>query len=102
MNTKDFIVNNGSESQVVKDVSAVSPNIDTSIFPQTLIIKAINLCNLAALVISTDESYPLGVAHFESEEEEEGLHGVEPSINKISHEQIVGNWTFSANFQQLH
>jgi len=32
-----------NKPQVIKDVSAISPNIDRAIFTETLIIEAINL-----------------------------------------------------------
>lgn len=61
MDTKYFVVNDGGQTEIVEYLRAVSPHVDGSIFPQTLIIKTIHLCNLAGLVIAADESDAVGV-----------------------------------------
>ncbi len=84
--TEYLIVDNGCKGKVVEDVCAVSPDIDGTILSQTLVIEAINLCNLSALVISPDKGDALRVSHLEGKQEEESLHRVVPSIHEIAHE----------------
>ena len=65
MHTEDAIVNDRSQGKVVEDVSAVSPHIHTAILPQTLVIETINLCDLSALMVSSDEHDSFWLANFE-------------------------------------
>jgi hypothetical protein len=74
MNAEYLIINDGTKSKEVKDICAVSPNIDCSVFSDTLIIETIDLCDLPALVVSSDKCHTLGVSDFQSQEEQECLH----------------------------
>jgi hypothetical protein len=64
MHTENFIINNCSKRKVVKDVSTVLPNIETSVFPETLVIKSIDLSNLSWLVVAPDEKELVFVPDF--------------------------------------
>ena len=102
MHTEDAIVNDRSQRKVVKDVCAVSPDVHTAILPQTLVIETINLCDLSALMITSDEHDSFWVANFEGQKQKESLYRVKSSVNKVTHEEIVGDRALSTNFQQLH
>lgn len=65
MDAEDFIVNKSRETQVIKDLSAISPHIHGAILPQTFIIKAIYLSDLSTLVISADQGDAVWVADLE-------------------------------------
>jgi hypothetical protein len=66
MHRKDFILDNGTEREIVKDFRAVPPHIHRTVFPQTLIVKPVDLRNLPTFVIAADEGDAIGVADFES------------------------------------
>lgn len=58
---------------------------------------------------STGEHYPLVAARstnkpacLESKQQEKGLHAVEASVHKVTHEQVVRLWTVPANLEKLH
>lgn len=55
MDTEYFVVYDGREAQIVEDLSAVLPNIDTAILLQTFVVKPVHLGDLTALVITTDQ-----------------------------------------------
>ena len=101
MHTENFVINNSSESQVVENVCTVSPNVDRAELPKTLIVEAVDLCDLPALVVSPDEGYSLWVSDLECHEEQECLHRVGSSVNEVTHEKIVRIWTLSTNFKEL-
>lgn len=65
MNTENFVVNDGSESEVVEDVRAVAPNVHRAELSQALIVEAIDLGDLAGLVVSSDECDSLRVAYLQ-------------------------------------
>ena len=68
-----------------------------------LIIKAINLSDLAGFMISTDQSDAIGISDFESNEKQNGLNRVEASINKVTQEEVVclAASDVSSPFEQL-
>ena len=74
MHTENFIVDDGCKCQVIEDVRAIAPNIYTAVFSEAFIVEAINLSNLSALVISSDQSNTLWVTHLKGQQKEEGLH----------------------------
>ena len=45
-------INQGSQRQVVKEVCEVLPHVGIAVFPQALVIEAVDLCDLSALVVS--------------------------------------------------
>lgn len=63
MNTENLVINESRETEVVEDLSAVSPNIDGAILSKALVIKAIDLCDLTTLVVTTDQSDAVWVSH---------------------------------------
>ena len=46
MHAKDLLVNYSCQGQKVHNLSAIAPYIDRAVLAKTLIIKAINLCDL--------------------------------------------------------
>lgn len=60
---KDATVNDGRQTQIVKDFSAVSPNCNTAVFAETLIIKTVNLSNLSRLVVASYQSNSVWISH---------------------------------------
>ena len=55
MNAEYFIIDDSCESKVVEDFSAVSPHIHRAILPQAFIIEPINLRDLSAFMITSDQ-----------------------------------------------
>ena len=68
MDTEDFVVNYGREAQVIENLSAVAPNINRSILAQALVIKTIDLSDLARFVVPADQSDPVWIAHLRVED----------------------------------
>lgn len=55
MDTKDPVVNNGRETQVVKDFAAVSPDIGRAKLLKALVIESVYFGDLSRLVVASDE-----------------------------------------------
>jgi len=64
VHTENTIIDNSSQRQVIEYVSTVSPDIQRAILPQALVIETINLSDLSALMIATDKSDKVRIAHF--------------------------------------
>ena len=54
-------VDDGGQAEVVEDLSAVPPDCDATVLPQTLVVKSVHLSDLTGLVVPTDQGYPIGV-----------------------------------------
>ena len=57
--------------------------------------------DLSALVIPAEDCDSVAVPDFECHQESDRLHRVVPSINIVSHEQVVGVGTVAAYSEQL-
>jgi len=102
METEDLTVHQGSQRKIVKQIGEIFPNIGIAILPQTLVIKSIDLGDLSALMITTEDGDAAAKPHLESDEESDSLNTVVSSINIVSHEEIVGVWRLSPDPEQLH
>ena len=84
--TEDLVVNQGGQGQVVKEVGKELPDVGVAVFPQALVVKAVDLSDLTRLVVSTQDGDALRVSDFESDEQGDRLDRVVASIDVISHE----------------
>lgn len=55
MDTKDPVVNDGRETQVVKDLAAVSPDIGRAKLLKALVVESVYFGDLSRLVVASDE-----------------------------------------------
>ena len=60
-------VDDGGQAEVVEDLSAISPDRDTAVLPQTLVVKSVHLSDLTGLVVPTDQGYPVRVPNLEKQ-----------------------------------
>lgn len=84
MHAKHPPVHNRPQTQVIKHVTAIPPDVYAPVFALTFVVEAVDLGDLAGFVITPDEGYPVGVADFEEEKEEEGFDRVEAAIHKVA------------------
>ena len=63
MDTEDLIIDDGCKCQVVEDLCAVAPYIDTTILSQALIVETVNLCDLSTFMVASNQSDSLWVSH---------------------------------------
>jgi hypothetical protein len=63
MHAENLIVNERRKTEVIKDLGTVSPHINRTIFPQTFIIKSIDLRDLSAFMISTNQCDAVRISH---------------------------------------
>ncbi len=63
VHAEHLLVNDGRQAEVVKNVGAIAPDIHAAVFTKALVVEAIYLCDLTALVVASDQGYPVWVAH---------------------------------------
>jgi len=84
MHTKHAAVHDGPQTQIIKDVAAVPPHVARAVLALTLVVEAVDLGDLAGLVVPPDEGDAIGISDLEEKEEEEGLNGVEAAVDKVA------------------
>lgn len=101
MHAEDLVVDNGSNSQVVKHLSKRPPDIERPILSDAFIIEAIDLGDEAGLVVAPQQSYPVSVPHLQCQQHQEGLDAVSPSVHIVPEEDIVSVGWVAPNFKKL-
>ena len=101
MDAEDAIVDDGSQREVIEDVSAVSPNIERAVLPQAFIVKSVDLGDLPALVVSPDQRDQVGIADFIGEEQQKGLDAVEAPVHEIAQEKVADARNVAAVFEEF-
>ena len=73
VDTEYFVVNYRSQSKVVEDSRAVAPHVHRSVLAQALVVKAIDLSDLPAFVVASNQGDSLWVADLKGQQKEEGF-----------------------------
>jgi hypothetical protein len=90
MQTENLIFNDSSQGQVVEEVSQEFPNICVAILSHALVVKAINLGDLARFMVTSQNADSVSVANFEANEQRHSLNRVVASVHVVTHKQVVG------------
>ena len=101
VHAEDLVVDYGRQADVVEHLGAVLPHRDRAVLAQALVVEAVDLSDLARLVVAPDERDAVRVAHFEREQQQEGLHRVEAAVDEVAQEQVVGLGHVAAHAEQL-
>lgn len=101
LSPKYLIIHQRRKRKVIKQVRKVLPNTRSPVLPQALIVKSVNLRDLAGLVVSSEDEDPVGVTNLEGDEESHGLDGVVAAVDVVAHEEVVGVGGGTANAVQL-
>lgn len=80
------IINKGSDGKIVKNLGEILPDIGTSIFSLTFIIKAVNLSDCSTFMIPSKNSDPILISDLVSQQKTESFHALIASIHVISKE----------------
>lgn len=99
---EDLVVNKCCERQVVEKIGEEFPHVGVSVLAQTFVVEAVNLGDLSALVVATEDGDALRVADLECDQQSDGLDGEVATIDVVSHEEVVGVWVGSTDLEQLH
>ena len=85
-----LVVKSLSRLKVTVNTCKIFPHVGISIFAKTLIVESINLCDLSALMVSSQDRDPGAEPDLEGDEEGDGLHAVVAPVHVVAHEQVVG------------
>ena len=82
---EDLVVDEGGERQVVEEVGEVLPDVCVAVLTEALVVKAVDLGDLARLVVSTEDGDTLWVADLEGNEEGNSLDGVVATVDIVAY-----------------
>ena len=102
MEAEDLILDDGGKREVIEEVGQVLPHVRVAVLSEALVVEAVNLGDLPTLVVTSEDCDPVPIAHFEADEQSDGLHGVVASVHVVSHEQIVRVWGVASDLEQFH
>lgn len=96
MNTENFALDDGSDTEIIEDFGAIFPRISISILSNGLIVETVHGGDLSGLVISSEKGDVSWVLQFQAQQKLESLNGVESSVDEITHEDVSSVWDFTA------
>ena len=64
MQTKDLVLHDGRERQVIEQISQELPNVCVTVLAHAFVVEAVDLSDLAAFVIASQNSESVSIAHF--------------------------------------
>lgn len=82
--TEDLVVDEGGQGEVVEEVCEVLPDVCVSVLSETLVVEAVDLGDLARLVVSTEDSDALRVSDLQGDEQGDRFDGKVASIDIIT------------------
>jgi hypothetical protein len=81
---EDLVLDQGGQGKEVKEVGKVLPNVGIAILSETLIVKSIDLGDLARFVVSTENCDALGVSDLEGNKQSNGLYRVVATVDVVT------------------
>lgn len=84
MEAEDLVLDQGGQGKVVEQVGEVLPDVGIAILSQAFVVEAVDLSDLAGLVIPSEDGDALGVSDLESDEEGNCLDGIISSIDVVT------------------
>lgn len=90
MDAEYFSFNDGTDTKVIKDFSAVFPWVSISVLSDSLIIETVYSSDLSSLMVSSQECNVSGILQFQAKKKLESFNGIISTIDKITHENVAG------------
>jgi len=116
---EDLVVNEGGKREIIEQIGKELPNIGIAVFSETFVVEAINLGDLARLMIASEDRNSGWVSYLEGNEKGNGFYRVVTPINVIAcmqwsvcfkgngktvytHEEVVGIRIWSTDSEEFH
>jgi hypothetical protein len=101
MDAENFSLHNGADAEIIENLGAVLPRVGISVLSNGLIVEAVHGGDLSGLVVSSEQGDVRWVLELQAQEELEGLHGVETSVDKVAHENVSRIWNLTALIEKF-
>lgn len=84
MKAEDLVVDEGGQGKVIEQVGEVLPDVGVAVLAQALVVETVDLCDLARLVVATQDGDAAGVTDLEGDQESDGLDGEVASVDVVT------------------
>ena len=101
VDAEDLALDDGTDTEVVEDLTAVLPGVDVAVLAHGLFVETVDRGDAACLVIASKERDAVGILELEAEEKLEGFHTVVTSVDEVTHKYIARVGDLAAFFKQL-
>ena len=102
MKAENLIFDDSCQRQVVKEVRQVLPDISIAVLSETLIVEAIDLCDLTTFMVTAENRDAFLKSYFKTDEKCDGLHRVVSTIDIITHEEVISIGRSPTDFEKFH
>lgn len=96
-----LVVNQGGQRKIVEKIGKVLPHICVAVFPEALVVEAVNLGDLSGLVVATEDGDAVAVSDLEGNEQCYGFDRVVATVDIVTHEEVVGIGRVTADAEEL-
>ena len=84
MQAENLVLDKGSKREIVKEIGEVFPDVSIAVFTETFVVEAVDLSNLAGLVVAAEDGDAMGVADFQGDKEGNGFDGEVATVNVVA------------------
>ena len=84
MKAENLVLDKSGEGEIVEEVGEVFPNISVAVFAQALVVKPVDLCDLAGFMISSENGDTLGVTDLKTDKESDRLDRVVTTVDVVT------------------
>lgn len=98
---EDSVLHDGRHGEVVEGVGEVLPYVGVAVLSEAFVVEAVDLGDLATLVVAPEDGDAMTVPNLERHEERHGLQRVVSPIDVVAHEEVVRVGTRTADAEQF-
>lgn len=81
---EDLVVDESSEGKVIEEVGEVLPDVGVAVLAEALVVEAIDLSDLARLVVAAEDGDALWVSDLEGDEKGHRLYRVVATVDIVA------------------
>jgi len=101
VHTEDLALDNSSDAKKVEHLCAVLPGVSVTVLAHGLVIEAVNLGDLASLVVASQKSDVSWILQLQAQKQLECLNRIKSAVDKIAHKDVPRVWDVTSLVEKL-
>ena len=74
MDTEDLVINDDAQSQKIKHISKIVPDISVPVLPRAFGVEPVGLCNAARFMVPSNQMYSVWISQLETYKQRDSLY----------------------------